>query len=760
MQSGGDTMHLLRLVFCNACFLALLVAPTSLWAALPANDSETASPTRYQVSPAASAVTVDGVLDEAAWETAVAIPLHYEWMPGDGVAPPVETEALVTYDAEQLYVAFRAYDPNPAAIRAHLMDRDAIGTLSQDDHVTITIDPFNDERRGFQFRVNPLGVQADAVFSELEGEDFSWDAIWAAAGQITTTGYTVEMAIPFNQLRFSNTSDVQTWGFAAGRSYPRSERHRIASYYRDRNRSCMLCQANKLTGFSDLSAGHNLEIAPTLTASRTDRRPGGPENSFDAGAITPSPGLTARWRPAPNTVVNGTVNPDFSQVEADVAQLEANNRFALFFPEQRPFFLEGLDVFQTPLRAVFTRTVADPIGGAKATSTFDRNTVGVFATRDRVNNLLLPSNQRTGSTQLDQEVNGSVMRYRRDVGASSSVGALYTGRTATGYHNHVGGMDGFVRLSGARTLSFQYVRSSTQYPSPVVTDFAQQDGTFSGDALSATLTHRTRHWSAFTRYESLSPTFRNDSGFFSRVDTRTAELQAVRIIWGPNRSWFSSIGMGFNAKRTVNYEGDVTDQNLILLATYHGPMQSMLQGQLNLESNRVAGHQYDQTGFVAVAGLQPTGSLQMEVLSHIGDRIDFANQRLATSFRIDPKLTLKLGRRVNLSANYSMQRLRADGAPVFTEQLLQTRLLYHFNVRAFIRATVQYRSIDRNVDNYAAPVTAQSNRVFTQLLFSYTLNPQSVLFVGTSGHALGNDDFRLTHTNRSYFLKLGYAWTL
>ncbi|NBB84955.1 MAG: hypothetical protein GVY12_01870 [Bacteroidetes bacterium] len=754
----------MRLLFSLAIstFLTLLLLPTPLALGEPIPDAnDTSGALHYALTPTPSPVRVDGTLNEPAWQVATAIPLRYEWMPGDGVTPPVATTCLVTFDDQYLYVAFNAEDPDPQAIRAHLMDRDAIETLAQDDHVTIMIDSFNDERRGFQFRVNPLGVQADAMFSELENqEDFSWNATWDAAGQITAAGYVVELAIPFNQLRFPNTAEVQTWGFSAERSYPRSERHRIASYYRDRNRSCMLCQFNKLTGLANLPTGHNLEVAPTFTASRTDRRKERSQGSLDAGSIVPQPGVTARWSPAPNTVINGTINPDFSQVEADAAQLEANNRFALFYPERRPFFLEGLDVFQTPLRAVFTRTVADPIGGVKTTSTVGRNTVGIFATRDRVNNLLLPSNQGSGSTQLEQDVSGGVMRFRRDVGAGSSVGALYAGRAATGYHNHVAGADGFVRLSRANTLSFQYLRSATHYPGSVAAGFAQPEDAFGGDALSAVLSHRTRRWSAFARYEGLSPTLRDDSGFFPRVDTRTGELQAIRAIWGDNHAWFSSISLGVNAKRTYRYNGALTDQHLIFLTTYRGPLQSVFHLQLNLKKDRFAETVYSRTSLISMARVQPTGALGLEILSLAGDEVDFANQRLGSYFRIDPKLTWKLGRRVSLSANYSMQQLHADGARVFTERLVQTRLLYHFSVRAFVRATMQYRSVDRNVANYTTPVDARMTKVFRQLLFSYTLNPQSVVFIGYSDNMRGSDDFGLIQMDRSYFLKLGYAWTL
>ena len=150
------------------------------------------------------------------------------------------------------------------------MDRDAIDTFIQDDHVTIMIDFFNDERRGFQFRVNPMGVQADANFSEMEGyEDFSWDAIWNSAGKITEFGWVAEISIPFNQLRFAQTDKIQTWGISAERSYPRNVRHRMTSHKRKRDINCILCQFNKVTGFQGMKTGLNMEIDPTLTANRT-----------------------------------------------------------------------------------------------------------------------------------------------------------------------------------------------------------------------------------------------------------------------------------------------------------------------------------------------------------------------------------------------------------------------------------------------------------------------------------------------------------
>ena len=298
----------------------------------------------YTVTKATSEIKVDGSLDENAWKDAVVIKLPYEWLPGDNIPALVDTDCLVTYDDHFFYVAVRCYDPEPSKIRAHLMDRDSVDTFIQDDHICLMIDTFNDERRCFQFRSNPLGVQADAILTEGY-EDFSWDTIWASAGKITDWGWAAEIAISFNQLRFPKTSEVQTWGFSIERSYPRNVRHRMRSHPIERDRTCIICQFNKITGMKGISPGVNIELDPTLTTIRTDRRedfPADPDSPMKNGDIDPEPGLTARWGITPNLMLNATVNPDFSQIEADVRELEVNTRFAIQYPEKRPFFWKGL----------------------------------------------------------------------------------------------------------------------------------------------------------------------------------------------------------------------------------------------------------------------------------------------------------------------------------------------------------------------------------------------------------------------------------
>lgn len=719
----------------------------------------------YTVTRASSDIKVDGVLDEKAWSDAVVIRLPYEWLPGDNIPAPVDTECLVTFDKNKLYIGFRCFDPEPKKIRAHLMDRDSIDTFIQDDHIVIMVDTFNDERRGFQFRVNPLGVQADANFSESEGyEDFSWDSIWSSAGKITDWGYAVEFAIPFNQLRFPRASKVQTWGFSAERSYPRNVRHRMTSHKRRRDISCILCQHNKITGFQGMTGGLNLEIDPTLTANRTDERGDFPTGSLETGREEYDPGITVRWGITPSLTLNATANPDFSQVEADVAQLDINTRFALYYPEKRPFFLEGADLFLTPVEAVFTRTVADPDGGIKLTGKLGKSAFGIFGAYDKINNLLFSSNQGSMSTSINQDVKSGVFRYRRDVGRNSNLGVLYTGRVADDYFNHVAGVDGFLRLSRTKSLRFQYLHSETDYSDATSLTYGQRSGDFGGDAFMASLFHMGRNWVYGAVYHDRNPTFRADYGYVPRVDIRMAGCSIARLIWGKRNSWFTRLTLGIDGSAVYDHEENLTDWSFYPGITYQGPLQSVVNIGYSRSRQLYLGESYELESLSWYYEIKPAGGVRFNLAAQFGDSVDYSNAREADGLRLIPFAEFSLGRHININFRHSFERLNWEGDKIFEANLSQVRLVFNFNVRTFIRAIVQHYDISRNATLYLFPVEPRTRTLFTQLLFSYKLNPQTVLFVGYSDNYLGMTEvdmsrIDITQTDRTFFVKLGYAWT-
>jgi len=757
-----------------ALFLLASAAPARPQAALPSQTGKqkVESP-RYDVTRAASPVKIDGVLDEDAWNTTATLPLPFEWTPGDNIPAPVKTDCLVTYDTNNLYIGFRCFDPEPRKIRAHLMDRDDSDKLILDDHISIMIDSFNDERRGFQFRVNPLGVQADANFSESEGyEDFSWDAIWDAAGKITDWGYAIEIAIPLNQLGFKKTSGPQTWGFSAERSWPRDARHRMTSHVRSRNVGCIICQFNKLTGFEGITPSQNIELNPTLTGHRTDAMDMGeyPGGSLQTGKAKVDPGLTAKWGVTPNLILNATANPDFSQVEADVAQLEINRRFALFYPEKRPFFLEGADFFLTPVQAVFTRTVADPLWGTKVTGKVGRTAVGVFAAQDEVTNLVFPSNQGSSLGALETEAGdavrsyGGVVRVRQDVGRMSTIGVLYTGRTGSGYQNHVGGVDGFLRFNQNHSLTFQYLRSETDYPLETAQRFGQSETRFGGNAFHLSYDYWGRNWIVNATYKDLARGFRADYGFVPRVDTRDFIGTVFRQIWGKPGGWFNVIRLGFQGEVVYDHKGLLTDRNLVVGLMYQGRLETQINMHGIFSRIFFGGENFDTAQATVNSHIRPFSGSEFGFEARAGQAVDFENLRLARGLSLGPRATLNLGRHFNITAGHDYERLSLGGRTIYTANLTQGRFIYNFSVRAFVRAIVQYQALRQNPDMYASPVDSSSKTVFTQFLFSYKLNPRTVLFLGYSDNALGGNfdasalgRVAIVRTDRTFFLKVSFA---
>jgi len=723
----------------------------------PVNDVST-----HEIHRAISEISIDGVMDEPAWSEATSIPIEYEWFPGDNVPAPVRTVAYVTYDNRNLYVGFRAWDPDPSKIRAQLMDRDQIDTLVQNDYVIIQIDTFNDQRRSYQFRVNPLGVQADAYSSEVDAaEDWSWDMIWSSRGRITDDGFVVEVALPFNQLRFPNSGETQTWGFDVGRSWPRSTRHRMNASGRDWDQACWVCQFDKLTGLGDLEPGRNIELDPTLTALRTDELDAFPDGSLEEAESDVEAGITGRWGITPSLTLTGTINPDFSQVEADVAQLDINERFALYYPEKRPFFLEGVSAFNVLNRIIFTRTVVDPDWGVKLAGRTGRNNIGVFAAEDSVNTLLFPSNQSTASTLLEEPVTSAVVRYRRDVGAGGALGLVHTNRQGSDYHNRVTGVDGFFRPRETDTLMFQYVRSDTAYPDAVADAFGQPRGSFSDDLWEIRYEFTTREWNWAVDYEDYGPGFRADSGFMPRVDMRKAQAIGSHTFWGKENSWYDRWAIGAYANHIEQHGGQLTDEAVQLFANLTGPLQFYGEAYLQRRKEFFDGILYeDLNGVDVYAELQPGGAVKLSLYTRFGDAIDFANNQPADEQLVNLQLEAKLGRHVNVNFDHRMQKLDVDGGKLFEANLSQLRLVYNFNIRMLVRGIFQWLDVERAPDLYQNPVEPETRTLFTQLLFSYKVNARTVLFLGYSDNQLGLQDVSLTRTDRTLFFKVGYAWIL
>ncbi len=733
--------------FGRAYSLVLLLAGSAAWAdieALPSTDRQ---------------IAIDGVLNEEEWRDATRIDIDTETRPGENVPAHVKTVAYIVENGESLFVAFDAEDPNPKAIRAYLRDRDS---AFNDDFVGIVVDTYGDGRRAFEFFANPLGVQMDLTNDDISGnEDDSWDAIWDSAGKIHDKGYVVEMEIPLSQLRFTKVEGKQSWGVDLLRFYPREHRYRFSNNRLDRNINCYLCQMQKIEGLENATPSRDLEIVPTLTALQASTTDDPGITPLESGSTDVEGGLNIRWGITPDLTANLALNPDFSQVEADAAQLDVNNQFALFFPEKRPFFLEGADYFRTPVRAVFTRTIADPSIGAKLTGKRDAHTFGIFAAEDDVTNLIFPGSTSSDSESLDQSNTAFVGRYAYGFGEASAVGALLTTRSGTDYHNHVGGLDLRWRLGNNHNVRAQYLRSDTEYPDDIASDFDQPLGSFDGHAAFVGYDYSTRNLFTYVRHQERSNGFRADSGFVPQVDYEQQVVGARYTWYGEDRHWWTQMRLGGDWDIAHDDAGRLLEREVEAEFSIQGPMQSYMEIEGLVRDRRANDVLFEEKQISAYGEFQPRGGLILGLWMARGDQIDFDNTRLGKQTVFEPFLRWNVTRNLLLRYNAVLLQLETqEGAQIFDAAVHDVRLTWQFSVRSFLRLTTQFQDVERNQAEYTDSVDAHSKDVGRQLLYSYKINPQTVFFLGYSDQLIDEDALDgLTTTDRTWFMKIGYAFT-
>lgn len=748
-----------------------LVLPTGVWGQEPTSTANGATSrivarpdwTDTDVARATSSIDIDGRMDEPAWAAARSIALPWEIEPRLNVDTELATDCRITFDDQNLYFGCRVSDPDPESIRAFLVDRDE--TEGQDE-IGLVVDPFRDSRRAFGFNLNPLGVQKDWVYDREQGND-AWNAIWDSSGRLTLDGWTVEAAIPFASLRFPARAEPQDWGFFIWRGRPRSEGVTVRSVPRNPSNQCALCQMAVLGGVEPPEPGLGLELAPYATVERTDARAELSSSALTSGPTRDQYGVDARWSVTSDVTANLTINPDFSQVEADVAQLQSNQQFALFFPERRPFFLEGSEIFETtPFRAVFTRTIADPSVGAKLTGKDGAWAYGVLAARDERTNLLFPGPQSSASTGLETPNAAFMARVRRDVGEASTVGTLLTVRDGEGgYRNAVVGADARIRVGQASSITAQFLGSETQYPAEVANDFAQPSGAFRGWAGRAHFDYRTRgRWlSSFVSHTD--PGLRADGGFVSGADFQQVDARGGFNFWmddSPLLTRVETVGGGGRFQET---DGTLIGQFVFTSIGVYGARQGHLAANPDVFWREYRGQRFRIERLNIFGEVQPTRRIYADIFFQFGRELDFVNARESGLVRLSGSLDLRLGRSIEWDMDYDEKRLTHLGQRVFRESIAQTRIFYHFSSRFFFRAILQFRDVARDPALYVVQVDPKSRSLDSQLLLSYKVNPQSVVLLGYSDASLGlrenQDPFAsldLTRLSRSFFLKLSYAW--
>lgn len=684
-----------------------------------------AVPAQVSIAKLSGDVTIDGDLSDAAWRSARRIDSFVEYFRGDNAAPPAKTTGMLAYDDGAVYVAFAATDPSPRDIRAPLVDRDKV--LGDQDYVSILIDTQNDRRSGVAFRVNPRGVQTDSVVNDGSGEeDFSPDFYYQAVARRTPEGWSAELRIPLASLRYPAT-DPQSWGVILMRNYPRDFRYIMASTPIPKNSGCFLCHAATVTGFEGLPTGSHFTLTPYSTAANLD----GPTAGFDL-----------KWNPSTRLTIDATLNPDFSQIEADVPQLEVNSRFALAYPEKRTFFLESVDLLNTPIRAVYTRSVTSPAWGMRATGQSGASAYTFLLAEDRGGgSVVVPGPQ--GSQFLPQDFRSRVAigRVRRSFGESFGGVLLSAREVEGGGHNRLIGPDFLWKRSASDKIVGQALYSDTE------TGIGDRG---SGHAFRVYYQRDAQRYDIWAATSAYSPRFRADNGFVVQTGLRRAGL------WVGYRTYPKSFLTYVRPYTGLEYDGAWEDNSTLRRGLYQGVE---FQGKWGSSGWMAAVNSQERVGSKLLArnGVEWDMSAvprrwlpALRFSGEAGEKIDYAGARVGSGATVNLGATVRATDHLELQLTTTREWLDLDEGRLFSANIDWLKLSYTFSARTLARVIAQQNRIDR--------LGASPDRSISfSGLYAYKLNFQTVFFVGFGDSSITGDRGVLVHQPRSVFMKVAYA---
>ena len=735
-------------------------------------------------------IQIDGRLDEPIWQQAAVLNDFTQYEPVEGIPATQPTEVLVLYSSEAIYFGIRAFDSEPELILGRLGERDRV--VFGDDWVRIMLDTFDDQRRAYVFYVNPLGLQTDGLWIEgirtRPGSnvsiDFNPDFIWESDGRITDEGWFVEIKIPYVSLRF-NKVPVQDWGIQVAREVKR-KRFKQSWAPLTQNVSSTLAQSGRLVQLQDLQSRRLVEFKPEATARRTGQAIDG---LFQRENVQPDLGVNARIGITQNLVLDLAVNPDFSQVEADANRITVNERFALFFPERRSFFLEGSEIFRTPRNLVHTRQIADPSGGAKLSGKIGAFSVGYLGAVDRAPTTLLGG---------DNVAYFNLFRIRRDVGMGSNVGLLYTDRTVSrsGGFNRVFSGDARFLFLGRYTLTTQVAGSWTNPGAGQATTVAP--------LVSASLTRSGRQFEMEVKVDDVHPGFNTQSGFIPRIGDTQAFGRVKATHFGKPGAVLERVSGTLQLDSYFDhhefwrangpFEGEVQFMPSLVFRGDRTLTFILRDGLFRFRPGDYANYEVlgadgtaapfalpsDLTHMLAVGfipRLRVTNQVQLNGLSFLREVPIFAEAARGLELQVAPEVTLRPTSAIEFSAKYTYSRLwrTGDNSVYSTVNLPRIRTQYQFNRAIFVRVIVQYAFEERDalkdpttgapilIDGALATAT-RTGRFEGQFLATYEPSPGTIFFIGYSRLMTSVDrTYRLSRMDlaaEGLFAKLSYLFRL
>ena len=712
----------------------------------------TVRPTRTDTPP-----DLDGRLDDAVWRIAAPITQFSQQAPLEGAPPTEETEAWVAYDSDNIYFGFHLHYSDPSIMRANRVDRD---TAFQDDLITIYIDTFLDQQRAYEFDLNAYNVQGDGIVNAGSGRggpippaDRSWDALFYSAAQIVDDGFIAEMAIPFKSLRYPQRERAapHQWGFQIVREIKGKNQENVVWAPMSRDVAGFHRQMGLMEGMTDFSTSRNLEFLPTFTAIQfgsLDER-----GEYRTQDTDPQAGLNVKYGVTSNLTADFTINPDFSQIESDRPQIEVNQRFPLFFAELRPFFVEGAEIFDFPgpVTFVHTRTIVDPIWGAKLTGKTGRFAVGVLTAEDEA-----PGNVEALDDPLfGQTAKNFIGRVKYDVYSESHLGAIFTDREFMDSHSRLGGLDGSFRLSPTMSTNFRVIGSRNRDLDGEETD---------GHVYDVSISQNGRNLSWFAAAFEITPEFDTAVGFIRRRDQRLITSN-MSYRWWPEH-WLINWGPRVSYNRNWDFDGILQDQNASLGANFSFARNIRVNTSVSRDMERFGGIDFFKTEYSMGGGVDTSRALSLNANYRRGDQVffDLASPFLGTGSGGRLSATVRPFARLSSQISVNTSRLTdpADGgAEVFDVKIFRAQSILTFTDRLLMRNITEYNTFDKELD--------------FNVLFTYRVNAGTVFYIGYDDHYRQADQLYfdpdgdgldeqlfftrdLRRTNRAIFTKIRYLF--
>jgi hypothetical protein len=678
----------------------------------------------YHVNGGSPPPNFSGKLDDPSWAKAPMFDTFYQRNPQDKVPARVRTEVRIMYDERYVYFGIKAFEPNPDAVRAPFSRRDK--TLGDQDLMILFLDPTGSRKAAQFIRVNPRGSVSDGAFSDTSGEDFSPDFDFDTATGTFDGGWTAEVRIPFSSLAYTDPKTTP-WNLLVMRSYLRDERYRIANAAMPRDSSCFLCFAEPVQGLQAPEPKMNWSATPQLRLQSSRQQPGKRENEVAAS-------LDLKVRPSGGVAVDLTVNPDFSQVDLDAPQLSGNSAFGLFFPEKRPFFLEGADMLSTPQRAIYTRAINDPSWGVRVTRRNAGSDLTMLTTRDAGGGLvLLPGSYGTNYAAQDFSSRATIARGTYRAG-DSAYGLVATDRSLSDDrgHNRVFGPDFTWDKGDAGRVTAQLLGSDTT-ALPDAQGRLVKGQSKKGHAARANYEAQSATWGIWSDVQQVSQDFRADNGFFEQAGFRSGFVE-IRRKFG-NTGPMNVFNLYAYGSRKIDMDGDVIDNSQAFGLWMQGPYDSAINLKMKPANEvrvRKGGKLLQRDRFNATLEISPNRFTPRLIADlEVGDMVDTLAERTgkgATAY-----LYGKLRPTDRIEVEPSVNLLVIDGqlgGRAYTESAVALNGIVHFSARDTLRLIWQHTETKRDRAQYTMPVESKAEQTTTSLVYTHTRGLGTALYVG------------------------------